>query len=109
MPGGGNPGPHILQELQYFYSVSQSSMPVDSFPTPLILSQTQVSQPSPFHSTLPPQTQASQGTPHRLLSPLSRPWSSWGAGSRAVLCWEDGFGVTVCLLFKSVITDRNCS
>ena len=69
--------------------------------TPLILSQTQVSQPSPFHSPLPPQTRASQESPLPLLSPLSRPWSSWGAVGRAVLCWEDGPGVTVSVSFSS--------
>ena len=31
VPGGGNHGHHILQELHYFYFISQSAMLADSF------------------------------------------------------------------------------
>ena len=70
-----------------FHLVSQSYMPVDSFPTPAnSVPIPRPASPDPFTPLCHPQTRASREALLLLLSPLCRPWSSWGAVSRAVLC-----------------------
>lgn len=71
-----------------FAFISQSAMPADSFhPSNSVSDPGQPAQP--FPPLCHPRPELPRSAPF-LCCPLSRPWSSWGAVSRAVLCWEDG-------------------